>query len=240
MHMDNSPGQPLISVVIPCYNYGQFIEETVDTVLQSTLQDLEIIIVNDGSDDPATLQVLQHLGGKGIRIIHQPNQGIPRALNHGISEARGKYIYRLDADDRIHPTLLEKEAAVLEAEPGIGFVTCYLQCFGTEDWSWTPPPFSKKLLLENNIVIGNSMFRKAAFEQANGFDEELSGYEDWEFWIHLASLGWEGFLIPEFLFFYRRHGANTSLEFGMRDEQLRRDIRAKHQALYKAFDEGLL
>ncbi|MFB9329631.1 glycosyltransferase [Paenibacillus aurantiacus] len=231
---------PWVSIVIPCYNYGEFLEEAIDSCLASTLQDFEIIVVNDGSTDPFTVELLKQLHKPKTRVIHQKNQGVSAALNNGIREARGKYIFRLDADDRIHPTLLEKGTWVMETRPEVGFVTCHLKMFGNESWTWTPPPYSFERLLNENIVIGNSLFRKVAWEQANGFEEQGDGYDDWEFWIKLAAKGWEGFQIPEVLFFYRRHGFTRSAELLTRYEQIKRNMRQKYPDLYQALDQGLL
>lgn len=232
--------EPLVSVVIACHNYGIYLEEAIDSCLSSTIQNIEIIVVNDGSDDPFTVKLLKTMKKPKTKIIHQENKGIAPALNRGVQEARGKYIFRLDSDDRIHHTLLEKGVLVLETRPNIGFVTCYLQAFGKEDWVWTPPPFSLAELLRDNIVVGNSLFRRAAWEGAGGFDEQGRGYEDWEFWIRLTSIGWGGFQIPELLFFYRRHGETESVRQFHRQNELRADIQRKHHRVYDLLETGQL
>src|SRR5687768_13659885 len=95
--------QPLISVVIPCYNDGTLLPETITQVRKQTMTDYEIIVVNDGSTDALTLQVLQQLGGEGIKVLHKANGRMSSARNHGVQHARGRYIAALDADDYFAP-----------------------------------------------------------------------------------------------------------------------------------------
>lgn len=100
---------PFVSVVIPCYNHRQFVAEAIQSILEQTLQDVEIIVVNDGSTDGETVHILNALERPKTRIIHLPlNVGLPAARNAGIREAQGKYVCCLDADDKLHPTYLEK------------------------------------------------------------------------------------------------------------------------------------
>ena len=98
----NTP-PPLISVVIPCYNDGVFLPETIAHVRKQTFADYEIIVVNDGSTDARTLQVLEQLSEKGIKVLHKPNGRMSSARNHGVQHARGQYIAALDADDYFAP-----------------------------------------------------------------------------------------------------------------------------------------
>ncbi|GIO93513.1 glycosyltransferase [Paenibacillus lactis] len=240
MFIHSQESEPLVSVVIACYNYGVYLEEAIDSCLASTIQNIEIIVVDDGSTDPYTVELFRTMKKPKTKVIRQENKGIPAALNRGIREARGKYIFRLDADDRIHHTLLEKGALVLDTRPHVGFVTCYLQAFDQENWTWILPPFSLAQLLRDNIVVGNSMFRRAAWEGSGGFDEQGKGYEDWDFWIQLTSLGWGGFCIPELLFFYRRHGETESVRQFPRQNELREHLRRKHHRAYSMLDAGQL
>jgi glycosyltransferase involved in cell wall biosynthesis len=225
---------PWVSIVIPCFNYGKFIDEAIDSCLASTFQDFEIIVVNDGSTDAETIEVLNHLNKEKTRVIHQANQGPAAARNRGIREARGKYIFPLDADDRIHPTLLEKGVWILETRPRVGVVTSWLQHFGESYEVWSPPPFNFYNLLFNNTIIGSSLYRKAAWEQVGGYDEKLvHGYEDWDFWIRMADQGWIAYQIPEPLFYYRKHGETRLSQLNSRHAELVQAIQDNHSHLYK-------
>lgn len=226
--------RPLVSIVIPCYNYGKFLEEAIESCLGSTYPHLEILVVNDGSTDPHTIKVLEHLDKPRTTIIHQENKRLPAARNAGIAKARGELILALDADDLIEPTYIEKAVWVMQSHPEVGMVSPWLQNFGDEDWVWRPDPFNFHQLLFGNSIPVASIFRKAAWELAGGYDERMiHGYEDWDFWIALAKHGYLGYQIPEVLFWYRRHG--TTMIHGSRErhEELVAQIRENHPELYQ-------
>jgi len=225
---------PLVSIVIPCYNYGGTLEETIDSCLASTFSEIEIIVVNDGSTDPETLEILHNLNKPKTTVIHQSNKRMAGARNTGIRAARGKYILPVDSDDKIHPTYIEKAFWVLETRPEVGFVSSWLKHFGDEDWIWRPAAFDfYHLLVENTVPIA-TLFRKEAWAQVGGFNELMvHGYEDWDFWIALAESGWQGFQIPEPLFFYRKHGKTTLHGARQRHAELLRQLRKNHPKAYR-------
>lgn len=228
----NQEKTPAVSIIIPCYNYGKYLHEAIDSCLQSTFTDFEIIVVNDGSTDPETIQIVTQLNKPKTRVIHQENKGLPAARNAGIKQARGKYILPLDADDAIHPTLLEKEVAILEARPDVGFVSSWLQCFGDTTARWKFPPYNFYKLLFQNIIVVTSLFRKEAWEQVGGYNEQMTGYADWDFWISLGEKGFLGHMIPEVLFYYRKHGYTMSMRSKERKDELIDQIRKNHPVLY--------
>ncbi|WP_051217462.1 glycosyltransferase [Paenibacillus assamensis] len=224
---------PLVSIVIPCYNYGHFVVEAVDSCLASTYTNIEIIIVDDGSTDQNTIEVLNQLTKPKTKIIHQKNQGLPAARNTGFKFASGKYVLPLDADDTIEKTLIEKATWVLENNPNVGFVSFWLKHFGNEDWVWMPPAFDMNRLLNENTVTVTSLVRKEAWESVGGYSEDMKmGYEDWEFWISLASKGWLGHQIPEPLFNYRKHGRSMIDSSKEKHDLIIQQIRSKHPELY--------
>jgi glycosyltransferase involved in cell wall biosynthesis len=117
-----TPGQPLATVFIPCYNYGHYVAECVQSVLDQTLQDFEILVINDGSTD-SSADVVRGFNDPRIRYIEHPNNlGLLATLTEGFSEARGRYVTRIDADDRYRSTFLEATIAILEARPHVGLV----------------------------------------------------------------------------------------------------------------------
>jgi glycosyltransferase involved in cell wall biosynthesis len=200
---------PLVSIIIPCYNYGQFIEETIKSASEQTYENIEIIVVNDASTDPLTIRVLEKLEQNNniVVIHHEKNKGLPAARNTAIKAASGKFILPLDADDTIEPTIVEKTAKVLIEKPNVGFVSVGMRCFGDTNSTYLPPKYNFHTLLHQNIVTVTSLFRKKAWSQVGGYNEELIyGYEDWEFWINLAKHGWQGSCVEELLFNYRKHG----------------------------------
>ena len=113
-----------VSVVITCYNQGQYLEECINSVTNSDYPNIEIILVDDGSEDTFTQKTLDKLDSGKIRIIRQNNQGVCAARNNGIAAASGKYILPLDADDKIAETYISKAVEILAQNPQIGIVLC--------------------------------------------------------------------------------------------------------------------
>src|SRR5262249_32672545 len=131
---------PKVSVIIPCFNQGQFVDEAVASVLAQTYRDFEIIVINDGSTDEATNRKLAAYDYPQAQVMHTANQGAAGARNTGIAATSGQYILPLDADDRIAPTYLERAVAALEADARVGIVYCQAELFGEESGPWQLPP----------------------------------------------------------------------------------------------------
>lgn len=227
--------QPLLSVVVPCYNHGHVLPEAVDSVLSQTWQDLEILVVNDGSTDPETRDVLAGFSRPRTRVLHHDqNLGLPSARNTGVREARGKYICCLDADDKLHPTYLEKALTILETNLGLHFIYAWTQVFGAESRVWYNPPFDPEQLLDRNLVFTAAVFLRSAWQHIGGFREEMTaGYEDWEFWIRLARAGCRGYRIPEKLLLVRREGRSFIHRAMERHDQLVADIQRYNPRVYQ-------
>lgn len=195
---------PSVSVVIPCYNQGQYLREAIDSVRSQTLQDFEILVVNDGSTDQFTLAVFAELQDSGIAVIHTANQGLASARNNGISRASGIYILPLDADDRIGLSYLEKAVAVLESSPETGIVYCRARLFGAVETEWNLPEYSLAEMLQDNVIFCTAMFRRSDWELVGGYDPDMVyGWEDYDFWLSLIERGRGVYQIPETLFHYR-------------------------------------
>ncbi|MGO4181189.1 glycosyltransferase family A protein [Paenibacillus sp. TAF43_2] len=209
-------------------------EQTIDSCLASSYSEIEVIVVDYGSTEPAMIDLLNRLNKPKTRVIHvQTNIGLPYGRNVGIHEARGKYILPLDADDKIQPTLIEKAYRILEARPEAGFATVGLEYFGDQSWVWIPPEFDFNRLFSENIVCVTSLVRKSAWLSVGGYNEAMiHGYEDWDFWISLCERGWRGTAIHEALLLYRRHGHSLSYDAGQKHAMIVQQIRANHPRLY--------
>lgn len=195
---------PKVSVVIPCYNQGKYLDETVDSVLAQSYDDYEIVIVNDGSTDVFTNALLSDYRRPKTRVIHTDNRGVSAARNTAIRAATGTYILPLDGDDLIGKEYLQKAVAILDGNRNIGIVTCLIEFFGAMDSRPVPPPFSAEKMLLNNDLPCSSLFRREDWERAGGYNSNMScGWEDWDFWLSLIELGVEVYRIPEVLFYYR-------------------------------------
>lgn len=194
----------LISVIIPCYNDGKYLDDSVGSILKQTYKDVEIIIVNDGSTDEFTLEKLNSFSELGIRIIHKENGRMASARNCGFEQARGEIIVTLDADDMFGPSFIEKGLKIITSSKDIGAVTCYLKSFGLKKYKWKPLGGGVSNFLYRAEACGSAMVRKEAWKAIGGYDENMKkGYEDWEFWLRLSSNNWKVGVIKEFLLFYR-------------------------------------
>jgi glycosyltransferase involved in cell wall biosynthesis len=195
---------PKVSVIIPCYNQGAYLDEAVNSVLHQTWRDFEIIVINDGSDDGETRRLLAAYDRPRTRVIHTENMGLAGARNTGIAAATGEYILPLDADDRIGTEYLEKAVAVLDRRPEIGIVYCRAEKFGAQRGSWDSPEFSLRGMLLGNLIFCSALFRREDWQRTGGYDPGMAvGWEDWDFWLSLLELNREVYRIPEVLFFYR-------------------------------------
>ena len=224
--------KPILSVVIPCHNYGQYIREALRSLALQTFRDFETIIVDDGSSDKGTLDILDDLREEGLQVLRQEKLNVAAALNHGILVARGRYVCCFAADDKLEPTYFEKCLCLLESNPGLAFVYSLVRTFGDENQVWLTEPFDLRMLLEYNHICATAVFRRIAWENVGGFDTLMDGYEDWDFWIKAGKVGFRGRLIPEILFNYRRHGITLNLRSDKRSQKLIDHIRANHVELY--------
>jgi len=229
-----------VSVVIPCYNHGKYLNEAVDSVLKSDFADYEIIIVNDGSTDSYTLKVFREmeqrfLQDQKVTIIHQENLGLSAARNSAIRAGRGRYILPLDADNKIRPNYLSKAVEVLDADDEIGVVYAYANLIGEKRGTWVFPPFKPRKLLLENFVEACSVFRKRIWEECNGYDPAMvMGFEDWDLWICAMEKGWKFHLIEEVLFDYRvrKDSMVSSCSIPDNHRQIIKYICEKHQQTF--------
>ena len=212
---------PTASVIIPCYNQGQYLDEAVESVLAQTYQNFEIIVINDGSTDAETIQILSHYEKPKLKLIHTENRGPSAARNTAIEHASGELILPLDADDRIEKTYLEKAIKTLEGNPDVGVVYCEAEFFGAETGKWELPDIQFPEILLGNRLFNTSLYRRADWETVGGYKENMvHGWEDYDFWLSLFELGRKVVRIPEVLFFYRRVQ-------GSRDKQMTREQRVQ-------------
>jgi glycosyltransferase involved in cell wall biosynthesis len=225
----------LLSIVIPCYNDAQYIEQTVLSALNQTYTQKEVIIVDDGSD-ATTKIILRNLENRVTKIVRQENQGQSIARNRGIKEAKGEYILVLDSDDIFNPSFCEKAVAILENEK-IKLVTSYLTRFnGNKNIDeYCPQGGDISVFIIDNQATGSAMFRKKDCIEIGGYDEIMrSGFEDWEFYIRLLKEGGIAYVIPEFLFYYRLKKDSTTSKANKIKYELLNYIYNKHRDLYVA------
>ncbi len=197
---------PDISVVIPCFNTPvEFIKEAIESVKANKEEiSYEIIIVDDGSTDEATLQFLKQINNESINVIFQTNKGPAVARNTGVQNSRSNYIFFLDSDDKLNTSNVYKAFQILKNDANTGVVYSNATLFGDASRNnFISKPFDITELLINNYIPMCSLINKSAWEDVGGLDEALIQYEDWEFWIHIYKAGWKFEFIDKPMFDYR-------------------------------------
>lgn len=232
------PSPVRVSVVVACYNQGAFLEDALYSVLGQTFPDWEVIVVNDGSDDPDTNDLLANLRLPRVRVHHQANAGLPAARNAGMRLARGEFVVPLDADDELEPEFLHRLVAALDANPAAGVAHCWTRLFGDLNQIWVPPPLNPYRMLLSNSLVGCALIRRDAWRRVGGYDESMTlGNEDWDFWLRMIEKGIGMIEVPEPLFRYRRHGITMSVATEARFETARREVSDAHPDLYSRIEE---
>ena len=226
----------LISVVIPCHNYANYLPDAVGSVLAQTWTNWEIIIVNDGSTDNSRKiaeKLIDSHRNRIIRLINQENSGHPaHSRNQGIAAARGDFILPLDADDMIAPTMLSECLAVLERDDTISIVyTDRLDYDGVEQVVLAGDYDFNKLKYANHISYC-ALFRRTVWEDVGGY--RAVGYEDWDFWVAAGALGYYGYRISSPLFKYRRHDTGRFQIDSSNNELLTAEIVLRNHSIYSS------
>jgi glycosyltransferase involved in cell wall biosynthesis len=242
---------PLVSVVIPCFNAGATLARTLQSVTRQSYPHLEIIIVDDGSTD-SSRQVAALFADQDhrIRILEQPNQGVAAARNRGIMEAEGRLIAPIDADDLWASTKIEQQVRMIEADPEMGLVYCWFENINFEDEIITG---GFRFSFEGEVLpdvarfdfVGNgsnALMRREAIEVAGGYDLSLraagaEGCEDWKLWLSIAE-NWRFGVVPQPLVGYRVSAGNMSSRTAQMlrsADRVAAEFRERHPELSETF-----
>jgi Glycosyl transferase family 2 len=231
----SSPAQPQVSVVVPCFNHGEFLIEAVASVEESAgHHPVEIVIVNDGSTEAHTLDVLAGLSRLGYRVLDRENGGLPSARNFGAAATTGRYIVPLDADNRLRPGFISAAIGALDADPAAGVFYSDRFDFGLRNAAVRVPEFDLALLLRGNYIDACAVVRREVWDQVAGWDTNLSNWQDWDLWIGAAERGWRFVHWPEMGFDYRVR-PDSMVSACLREEvgvHLQSYIVRKHAATY--------
>lgn len=225
----------LISIIIPCYNDWQYVEQAVDSALNQTYSNIEVIVVDDGSNKK-TKEILKKIEPKITKLITQENQGQSTARNVGIQEAQGEYILVLDSDDFFEPSFSEKAISVFFNDANVKLVSCYANLIFENNTTVVYKPVDGTIedFLYSNGALGTSMFKKSDWLFCNCYDESMkSGFEDWEFFIRLLKDGGMARIIQEPLYNYRKLNNSTTAIANSKKYELLQYIFLKHKDLYK-------
>lgn len=192
---------PDISIVIPCFNSGETLPQTLESVRAQTLKPLEVILVDDGSTDPMTVALIDSL--TDIMVVRKANGGLPSARNAGFAAARGQYILPLDSDDWLEPEFLEKVYAALVGQKEAAFAFAIARLEGEASGVLRKNYNFFEQLFFNQLPYCLLMPRRI-WQEVGGYDETMrKGYEDWDFNIRLGAKGYYGLAVQEPLFHYR-------------------------------------
>ena len=195
-----------VSIVIPCYNHGPMLREALASIEQVRNTNLlEVIIVDDGSSEPDSVQTLSEIAETGYCVVSQPNRGVGAARNTGIQLAKGEFILPLDSDNRLRDVYLNEGVSLLKRNPSVGVVYADAEFFGERSGRWYVPDFNLLSLIRMNFIDACALYRKRLWKEVGGYDEQMPwmGVEDWDFWLRLAFHGGTFVHLPKIGFDYR-------------------------------------
>ncbi len=234
---------PEVSIIIPYYNMHLFLGEAIFSAQRQTYKNIEIVIVDDGSDQTESVQYINNIKGENLLILRTANRGVSSARNTAIERCRGNYIVPLDPDDILHPKFIEKCLPLLTADEQIGVVHCNVEMFGKVNKALHLKESKLPEMLFDNSVVVTAIYRKAHWLEFGGYKREMTqGLEDYEFWFNFLE---KGFIIEkckDVLFYYRIREKSRSTDLNASHDmtkKMMKNIYFFHQELYKANNKAL-
>lgn len=219
--------------MVTCFNYGHFVREAIDTLLLQAGGPPQVVVVDDGSTDEATLETLEALP-PSVEVVHQQNQGVGHARNNGLARATTDYVMVLDADDRLANGSLAALRTPLEADSQLGFAYGHQRFFGEWEGEMRLPPYDAYRLLYRHLIGPTALTRRQVVIDTGGYDPAFSLYEDWEFWVNALAHGWRGVRVDVVTLEYRRYDSAGKLRRDRRRyREMYRQLRVKHADLYR-------
>jgi glycosyltransferase involved in cell wall biosynthesis len=209
---------PRVSVLMPCYNVAATLDEAMRSLLSQTFESFEILAVDDGSTDE-TLKGLKHWARSDdrVRVVVLPHGGIIEALNRGLACCAAPYVARMDADDRAHPTRLERQVDYLDEHPQVAVLSSLVEGFPASDVregfciyiDWlnnliTHADIVREIFVESPLAHPSVMFRKRWVDDLGGY-QDCGWPEDYDLWLRLYLAGARFAKIPEILLYWREH-----------------------------------
>ena len=182
--------QPLISVIVPCYNQSIYMDECLQSVLDQTYQNWECIVMDSDSTDNSAA-VVQEMAREDDRIkyFHHTKLPIPQAKNNAVAHSSGKYLLPLDSDDLIAPEYISEAVEILENNAEVKLVYCAGVYFGDKKGKWKLAEYSFHQLLLKNCIHNSALFRRTDFDAVRGYNPDMITSEDWDLWISLLENG---------------------------------------------------
>ncbi len=203
---------PKVTVLLPTYQSGEYLQETMESVLEQSFPDFELLIIDDHSTDE-TMEIIHSFSDKRIRLLEGPQKGLATALNFGMQRASGDYIARIDADDLMVSQRLEKQVAYMDEHPETVVCGGWQQYFGRSTYLHAPPAEAEQcranLLFRCDLCHSTVMLRKKVFLDNQLFYNPAFAAEDFELWTRVLTHG-EIENIPETLGYYREDGRSIT------------------------------
>jgi glycosyltransferase involved in cell wall biosynthesis len=230
---------PVISVIVPCYNQAHFLEECLQSVEEQSFTNWECVIVDDGSPDN-TEEIGLKWQSKDERFVYvkKVNGGLSSARNYGIERAKGRYILPLDCDDKIGKDYIKLGLQVFREKENIGVVYSKARYFGAINRPWILADYDKKFLLCDNLIFCSAIYLREDWAKIGGYDVNMKyGWEDWEFWINMIyTTGKDVYRINYTGFYYRQKENSMLLTLGRDNTRQIKSyeyIFSKHKKLYE-------
>ncbi len=230
----------LVSVIIPCYNQGKYLDESIGSIQTQTYTNWEILIIDDGSEDEYTKKKLDSLNHPKIKVFHKENGHLSSARNYGFRKASSEYVLTLDADDKYHPEFIERTLPFLMEDQNIAVVSSWAKHFGKKNNIKHLSGGRIEDFLTSNNCTACALFRRSVWEEVGGYDENLRGFMDWEFYINITKRGYRIHVIQEPLFYYRAHSASMISGSQKMKPELFRYIYKKHEDIYSKYAAKIL
>lgn len=229
--------KPTVSVITTCYNDGKYLQACVDSVKEQTYSNIEHIIINDGSTDVNTLEILKKITlASKLKVIHTTNQGVCKARNQAIISSKGEYILPLDSDDVISPEFIELAVKELNKDNEVKLVATNYKLFGRINKTVFLEEYSIEKLIGHNMFVVSTMFRRKDFDIAGGFNKNMNkGLEDWDFWISIMKNGGKVKKLENINFYYRIKpvAESRNIHSAIKNHShLRRQMWENHKELY--------
>ena len=232
------PGaQSPVDIIIPCYNLGHLIEDTLASIERSFNDNMNVCIIDDGSTEAASIEGLKKAEAYGYKVIWQTNTGLCKALNNVIEQTSNEYLLVLSSDDKVDPKFITQSIQLLNERNDVGVVYCNPKTFEAWYSMWQTPDFDAAQFLSLNFIVATSMYRRKYWIQSGGYDLEIGGNEDWEMWMNCLELGAAFYHINEYLFHYR-YRIGSKIQAAYKPDSRRKIVSYlcnKHQSLYAKF-----
>jgi glycosyltransferase involved in cell wall biosynthesis len=220
-----------IAVVIPCFNDGKTLMEAVHSAQAQDRID-ELVVVDDGSTDPRTIEIFRALEREAVRVLHRPNGGLGAARMTGAYATAADYVFCLDADDRLLKGALSALGAALDYDPRLALVWGDYRLFGDRTWrQLTAPSLDPWQIGYQNDIPASVLIRRSALLDAGGW-QLRGGYEDWDLLMGLAERGKHGRRVPVVAYEYRQHGVRMLGDSAARHGEIYGLLRSRHPNLF--------